>query len=87
MNINDGYKEVIEGELLTEIIKPEAGQQYGKQSEAEPVNHSSEELSRLTDVLYNAEQLGLRVREIFAMAPETMRLEWRFSNWQYVPAR
>jgi hypothetical protein len=81
--IVDAHKEVINGKLMLEVNKPEEGKQYGQKTGNAPVNFTQSQLSRLADALYNGQQAGLNVQELFNLAPEQMRLEYRFANWQY----
>jgi hypothetical protein len=68
---------------------PVHGEQHGCNDQGAPSSHSEEELSRVYDMLYSAEQAGLgheQVRKIFSTLPESMKLEFNYSNWRYCNA-
>lgn len=68
------------------IKQPQVGRQHGCNDTGAPETHTAAELSRLLDALYAAQEAGLSVRDAFALAPDTMKLEFNYSNWKYVAA-
>jgi len=68
------------------LEKPTLFSQHGCADQSNPTIHSEETLSRVFDMLYAAEQAGLdktQVNKIFSILPETMKLEFNYSNWKY----
>jgi len=62
------------------------GEQYGTSDMGKPIACTEEQLSRVYDVLYNAEKAGLKkdvIKKIFMCLPEDMKLEFNYSNWKY----
>lgn len=66
------------------LTKPTHGRQYGCNDTAHPEQHTPAQLSRLTDAMYAAQEAGLDYKEVFRQAPDSMKLEWNYSNWKYV---
>jgi hypothetical protein len=64
--------------------KPFHGMRYGCNDTGAPERYSLDQLSRLTDAMYAAQQAGINPKEVFNLAPAMMRLEWNYSNWYYV---
>ena len=66
--------------------RPIHGTQHGCTDTGAPTEHTEDQLSRVYDMLYAAEQAGLdheQVRKIFTTLPESMKLEFNYSNWRY----
>ena len=64
--------------------KPRAGKAYGSTDQAAPEKYTPEQLSRLTDAMYNAQEAGIDYQAVFKLAPDDMKLEWNYSKWKYV---
>ena len=54
---------------------------------APPEIHSEEELSRLHDAMYSAKKAGLDSYEVFQLAPDSMKMEFNYSKWEYREAK
>jgi len=66
--------------------KPYHGEQFGCFDQGKPINHTEYELSRVYDMLYAAELTNLssdNIKKIFSILPESLRLEYNYSNWKY----
>lgn len=50
---------------------------------SKPEDYTEEQLSRVYDMLYSAEQAGLEPKLVFSVIPENMKLEFNYSNWKY----
>jgi hypothetical protein len=66
------------------MSKPTVGKSYGTTDGGKPEKHTPKELSRLTDALYAAQQAGIDYKKVFALAPDSMKLEWNYACWKYV---
>ena len=66
------------------LSKPTNGRQYGCDDTGAPEQFTPYQLSRLTDAMFAAQQAGLDYKEVFILAPASMRTEWNYSNWKYV---
>ena len=63
--------------------KPRPGQKFGTSDQAPPEDFTEDQLSRLADALWAAQEAGLDPKKVFKLAPDTMKGEWNFSNWTY----
>lgn len=66
--------------------RPIHNSQHGCTDTSAPSEHSENTLSRILDMLYAAEQAGLdheQVTAIFSTLPDSMKLEFNYSNWRY----
>lgn len=66
------------------LSKPTVGRNYGATDTAAPEKYTPEQLSRLTDAMYNAQEAGLDYKAVFKLAPDDMKMEWNYSKWKYV---
>ena len=65
---------------------PTHNSQHGCYDQGAPLDNSEHTLSRIYDMLYAAEQAGLnheQVKTIFSTLPESIKLEFNYSNWRY----
>jgi hypothetical protein len=65
---------------------PVHGEQHGCHDQAQPTDNSEYQLSRIYDMLFAAQEAGLlkdQIQKIFSSLPETMKLEFNYSNWRY----
>jgi hypothetical protein len=68
------------------LEKPVHGSQHGCTDQGQPTEHTEEQLSRVYDMLYAAEQAGVnpdQTQKIFSSLPDSMKLEFNYSNWRY----
>ena len=67
----------------------ELGQGHGTTDGGPPEAHTPEELSRLSDVYQLAfEYFGKeQAQKVFATFPDSMKLEFNYANWKYVPEK
>lgn len=72
---------------MSKFIKPATkGQRFGASDSDHPTHHTETELSRLYDTLYMANLAGISPVDVFQLASDTMKMEFNYSKWQYVPA-
>lgn len=74
------------GTLLEMVHKPKPGQKFGKNDRAEPKKHTTDELSRIADLLHCAHQVGDKAlsQQVFKLLPDSAKLEFNRANWEYV---
>ncbi len=65
------------------LIKPVVGEQCGATDGGNP-HYTSWQLSRLTDLMYTANKIGIDPNKIFKLAPDGMKIDWNYSSWKYV---
>lgn len=65
------------------LEKPVHGSPHGCTDQRKPETHTEKQLSRVYDMLYAAEQAGLQAQKIFNSLPDSMKLEFNYSNWRY----
>jgi hypothetical protein len=69
---------------MKRIEKPISGKPCGCNDGPAPT-HSLDELSRLLDALFWAQEAGLDVLKVFILAPTSLCEEYSWSKWYYVP--
>jgi len=77
---------IFEVQMLMEMKKPQPGQSFGTSDQAEPENHTPDELSRAADLLYCAHEVGGKElsQKVFKLLPDSMKGEFNYAKWQYV---
>jgi len=58
----------------------------GTTDQGPPEDHTEQQLSRLHDTLFNAQEAGLsadKIKEIFKLFPMTMKTEYNYTKWKY----
>ena len=68
------------------LSKPFPGRQYGCTDQGGPEDCTEEQLSRLADAMYALQEAGLDTKVFWDQVPNSMKMEWNWSNWQYVAA-
>ncbi len=72
------------------MLKPPVhGEQHGCYDQGKPEKYTEKQLSRVYDILFAAEQADLnkaQVNQVFATLPDSMKLEFNYSNWKYQAA-
>ena len=60
------------------------GAQCGCYDQGPPVTYADEQLSRLSDILELADEIGDRTKiAIWVALPRDLKLEFNYSNWRY----
>lgn len=69
---------------MATMKKRNHGDSMGCSDTGAPEKYSNAQLSRLYDALYNAQQASISPQDVFATAPDAMKLEFNYSRWTYV---
>ena len=74
----------VDNSVKKKMEKPAVGRKYGCTDTSKPKKFKPEQLSRLADAMYAAQEAGLDPKDVFALAPDSMKMEWNYSKWVYV---
>jgi hypothetical protein len=72
--------------LKTSIKEGVPDKPMGTTDQSPPEDHTEQQLSRLHDTLFYAQEAGLsadKIKEIFKLFPTTMKTEYNYSVWKY----
>ncbi len=74
---------------IRKLTKPTNGRKYGASDGGPPEYATEEQLSRLTDAMWNAQLAGMdqaQVAKIFGL-DKNMAGEWNYAKWTYKAAK